>query len=47
MVKYLAHHHVNQRGKRLEYHHSTIRDMMVASSHVLSLILGGKYPMGI
>jgi hypothetical protein len=27
-------------------HHSTIRDMMVISSHVLSLIPSGKYPMG-
>jgi hypothetical protein len=37
------------RGKK--DHHSTIRDMMVASSHVLSLIPDGsnygKYPMGI
>jgi hypothetical protein len=28
-------------------HHNTIRDMMAASSHVLSLIPCGKYPMGI
>jgi hypothetical protein len=28
-------------------HHSTIRDMMVTSSNVLSLIPGGKYTMGI
>jgi hypothetical protein len=28
-------------------HHSPRRDMMVASSHVLASIPGGKYPMGI
>jgi hypothetical protein len=36
-VKGLGHDHVN--------HCSTIRDMMVASSHVLSLIPGGTYPI--